>query len=441
MPQTPITDAVLDQLVAARALGQLNRRSVYPKVAVVSYESGAFERSQKVTVRRPKRRLAQDLDPRASAATYNEGEFFSAEVTLNRLWTDGFPVYGNDPSVALKRYIDETATQMADSIMTPNDDYMYSAFRSWVLPATGNVGIGAHAPLSIVASVDSNGQIAPITNTQVRQTETIFDRNNVPSSDRFMVLSATAKGDLIGDAIVVSTGNIPSGLSIQQGEFVSRGLPLGEFTSKYNFMVTGSNAVQGQAGRPAIHGALGTVAIASVAVNNAFSYADFSSFNPQLVGALDFTLTAPDSIANLAVGQIARIGTASKATAFGVILRIDTTTAIAPIITLAPYSPAGILLVAGQITPGTDVLSIPAIGSVNTANHREAILMANRSLREPTQGSGARATSLNDPETGLVIQIFIGQYEIARVRETNAYFMLTGTQISDSRKTALVLSA
>jgi len=207
-------------------------------------------------------------------------------------------------------------------------------------------------------------------------------------------------------------------------------------------MVAGSNAVQGQIGQTDLDtatGTQGTLAIASVVPNTAFTYADY--YATTYVGAVDITLTCGTALNNVAVGQIAQIGVTGSIAAFGDSLRIINTVPTAPVVTLVPFSPTGIQLSYAQLIPGTQQFSIPTIGSVNTVNHKEGMLMATRQLREPSLGSGARAASIVDPQTNLLIQVFSGQYDISRVREFNAGYLLTGTKISDVRKTALILSA
>jgi hypothetical protein len=433
--QNQINPALLEQAIAARALSQMSRISVFPKVCVTGYENGTFQRSEEVTVRRPKKRRAQDLNPRVAAATFDEGEFFSTKVKLERLWTDGFQVYGSDPSQSLQLYINETAQQTADAIIEPNDEYMYSRFRTWDIPTTGLVELGGTAPIAITAAVNG-ADISAMNNTALRNAETLLDKFNVPSSDRFCVLSAGAKGDFIGDGLIVSNNNanIPSNLVINQEQFVRQGLPLATFTPRYNFLVAGSNSVQGQNGVFDLDtNGSASLVLSAVALNPMFTYGDYKE--TKLAGAIDFTLTVTGSLANVAIGQIARIGTASGVKAFGVVLRVA-----ANVVTLVPYSPEGRVLTIDAFSTGTDELSIPNIGSVNTVNHREALLCATRRIKEPSQGSGAKGSSMTDRETGLTIQIFTGQYDLSRVREINAAYMLTGSKMSDTRKAGLILS-
>ncbi|NWF61781.1 MAG: hypothetical protein HXY43_21610 [Fischerella sp.] len=435
MPTPPFSPntALLETAIAQRALTQLNLAAMYPRVAVRDFEPGAFERGDEVKIRRPKRRTAIDLNPRVAPYTFTEAQFFAGNVRLERLWTDGFLTYGYDSTQTMERYIAETAEQIADAIVTPNDSYMYSQFRTWNIAATGNVDLGDHPPIAISACVDSNGQLTNFDNEGLRGATVFLDMENVPSSNRYCIISSTAKGAFLGDSVVV-TGFAAA--SIGSGQLIQRGLQLGDFVERYGFMVGGSNAVGNQAGIADLDTAAGTQAtlpIASVAANTVFRYADQGTVTS--VGAVDFTLTVGTALQGVAVGQIARIGTATKATAFGVILRIT-----GNVITLVPYAPDGTKLTAARITPGTDLFSIPTIPSVNTVNHMEGLAMATRRIAEPRRGSGAVAASITDPNTNLSIQVFTGQYDLGTVSEKNAAYMLTGSKITDFRKCGLILS-
>jgi hypothetical protein len=435
MPTQPFSPntALLETAIAQRALTQLNLAAMYPRVAVRNFEPGAFERGDTVKIRRPKRRVATDLNPRVAPFIFTEAQFFAGNVPLERLWTDGFLTYGYDSNQTMERYLDETSGQMADAIVTPNDSYMYSQFRTWSIAATGNVELGDHPPIAISACVDSTGQLSNFNNEGLRGANVYLDKENVPATNRYAIISSTAKGAFLGDSVVV-TGFAAT--SIGGGDLLRRGLQLGDFVERYGFMVGGSNTVGNQTGVPDLDTAAGTQAtlpIASVASNTAFRYADNATTT--LVGAVDFTLTVGTALQNVGVGQIARIGTATKATAFGVILRIS-----GNVVTLTPYAANGTKLGVGDIAPGTDLFSIPTISSVSTVNHVEGLVMATRRIAEPRRGSGAIAASIVDPITDLSIQIFTGQYDLATVSERNAGYMLTGSKITDFRKCGLILS-
>lgn len=437
MAYTPITAALLEQTVAARALTQLNRISVYGRTGISNYEPGAFQRGEDVKIRRPKRRVAQDVDPRGAGLTTSEGTFFNATVALEKLWGDGFPVYGHDASQAIARYVTETSGQMADSIATPKEDYEYGRFRAWTA-TTGAVAIGAHPPVQIVANVDSSGNFTDYDNVLLRAAGTVLDLQNVPSNDRFAVMSSTAKGAFLGDSIVVT--GFASALNLGSGQLIQTGLPNNQFVERYGFQCAGSNTVSGQAATNMLANAAGGV-VASTAANTSFTYADYEATT--YVGAVNVTLTASGTTigGGVGVGQIAKIAATSggAVVGFGVILRIDTTTATAPVITLVPYAPNGTLLTAAQITT-SHTMTIPAVPSVNTMHHREALLIANRAIAEPTPNSGARATTVVDAVNGNVLQLFSGQYDIRKLNEIIAVYLLSGARISDSRKCVLALS-
>lgn len=436
MPPTLITDALLPKLLAARALTQLNRQVIYPRTAVVGYENGVFERGETVKIRRPKRRVATDIDPRGSGLTLTEGTWYNAEVTLERLWGDGFPVYGSDPSQARQIYINETAQQMADAIATPNDDYMYDAFRTWSA-TTGAVALGAHPPLAIVASM-SNGTYSAFDNNVIRNAGVVLDVQNVPSAQRYAVLSSTAKGDFLGDSVAFN--GFGAALNLGAGSFIQTGIPTGTFVERYGFQCVGANSVKGQTGGNMAASDTAHLVVSSTAANTQFTVGDNN--NTTYIGAVNITLDASGTSLNNAVGvgAILRIDlNAGGNVAHGVVLRIDTTTATAPIITMVPYTLDGRILRAADITTAHRLV-FPSIPSVNTGHHQEGLLMATRTIAEPSPGSGAVATSLVDPRSGLVIQIFQGAYKIEKLQESQAYFFLTGSRFSDWRKGVLMLS-
>lgn len=424
MPYTPTpNDGLLEVSIAADALTQLNASCIYPKTGVVDYEDGAFERGETVKIRRSKRRRAQDLDPRVAAATYAEAQFFKGQVALERLWTDGFPVYGHDSKQTIDKYITESATQMADAVSTPNEEYLYSVFRTWNLPSTGAVALGDHPPIAIVASVDASGNFGLMDNAVARNSQLVMDRGNVPNSGKLStVLSSQAKSDFLGDTTILGF----AGMTAQAGNLIQGGLRNGQFVERYGFQMTGSNFVLGQS---AVSGAALTLTGAPT-LNALFTIADEATVTP--VGALDFIASATPT--GYAVGQIAQIRKGSTVVAHGVILRITTNT-----LTLVPYNLSGSKLAAAQFD-GTETVRVPFVPSVNTFHHEEALLIANRMIREPSNGSGARAASQINTDTNMLIQVFSGNYDQTRVRELMTCYMLTGAKISDFRKAGLALT-
>jgi hypothetical protein len=438
MPPTfTANDALLETRIAQSALTQLNLMAMYPRACVTNYEPGAFEVGNDVKIRRPKRRRATELNPRTAAGTFNEAAFFSGTVTLEKLWFDGWQTYGIDPRQTIERYLAETGSQMADAIAAPNDEYMNSLFTTWSA-TTGAVALGANAPVGLAACVDSTtGQLTNFNSSGLTGAGVVLDKENVPKADRYALISPVAGGAFLSDSIAV-TGFAAAGIG--GGQLIQEGMR--NFVPRFGFAVGTSNVITSQgaiADLDTSSGTQGTLAIASTAANTSFTYADNTTTT--YVGAINLTLTCATALStSVAVGQIARLGTSSNAKAFGVILRLDKTTPTAPVVTLVPFAPNGTKLTAADIVPGTDLFSIPSIPSINTVNHREGLLMATRRIAEPSPGSGAVAASITDTDTNLTIQVFRGNYDTGTVSEKNAYYMLTGSKISDFRKCALILS-
>ncbi|MFM5936709.1 MAG: hypothetical protein ACKOQ2_29225 [Dolichospermum sp.] len=436
-PQFTENDALLEKRIAISALKQLTLTAMYPRVCITDYESGAFQRGNEVKIRRPKRRRATSLNPRVAAGTFDEAGFFSGTVTLEHLWFDGWVTYGLDPSQTIDRYLKETGSMMADAIATPNDEYRNSLFTTWTA-TTGPVALGANAPIGLSACVDSTtGQLTNFNSSGLTSAGVILDKENVPKADRFALISPVAGGAFLSDAVAI-TGFAAS--TIGGGQIIQDGMR--NFIPRFGFSVGTSNVITSQSAITDLDtnaGIQATLAIASVAANSDFTYADNTTTTS--VGGINLTLTCTTALSNsVAVGQIARIGTSNTVKAFGVILRISRATPTAPVITLVPFAPNGTKLTATDIITGTDLFSITRIPSINTVNQREGILMATRKIAEPSPGSGAIAASANDPETNLTIQVFRGNYDTGTVSEKNAYYMLTGSKISDFRKCALILS-
>jgi len=427
-------DALLEKRIADSALTQLRLRAMYPRVAMTDYEDRAFNFGDVVTFRRAKRRRAQELDPRTGTLSFAEAEFASGELKLEKLFGDPIISYGHDSRQTMEKYMIETGEMIADAIATPNDEYMYSNFRTWNIASSGVVKLAAHPPIAISACVDfATGQLAKFNSNGLTGADTFLSQENVPGSNRFCVMSSSAKGAFLGDAVVV-TGFAAA--SIGSGQLIQRGLQVGEFVERYGFMAAGSNVVGGQsavADLDTAASAQATLPIGSIAANTDFQYADHTTLT--YLGAVNFTLTVGTALQNVAVGQIARIGTSSRATAFGVVLRVASN-----VVTLVPYSPEGIKLLPGDITPGTDVFSIPRIPSINTVNHREALAMATRMVRQPSPGSGAVAATVTDPDTNLTIQVFTGNFDVGNLTEKRAAYMLTGSKVTDFRKCGFILS-
>ncbi|NEZ65654.1 hypothetical protein D0962_23340 [Leptolyngbyaceae cyanobacterium CCMR0082] len=437
-----IDAALVSQALAARALTQLNKRAAFARGAVIGYEDGNFVFDQKVKVRRPRRRRAQNLDPRVGGINFNEGEFFNGDVALERLWVDGYPIYGSDAPGSLRLYVQETGDQMADAIISPNEDYLYDKFRTYTA-TTGAQEIGAHAPIRMTASLDANGELADFNADGIRHSATTLDGFEVPAEDRYCIMSTIAKGSFLGDSTLVD--GFAAALNIGAGNLIRTGLPNAEFVPRYGFSSTGSTSVYGQTAENMLANAAGAT-VSAAADDTDFTYKDLPA-GSNSIGATLLTLDATGTTIgpNVGVGQIVRLADAGNAHRyFGVILRIDTSTATAPVLTIVLNNAKGALVSAADITQITAATALTAtvlsVGSVNVAYHREALLIANRFLQEPSEGSGATATSLRDPQTNMTIQLFNGSYDLKTVSESRAAYMLTGALMSDVRKTSFILS-
>jgi len=449
----PISEALIQKNLAAAALTQLNKVAVFPRAAVTNYEAGNFQRDDRVKVRRPKRRQATNLNPRVTPLTLTEGEFFSGDVVLDRLWADGFKTYGSDPTQSLEMYIREVGSQMADGIATPNDTYLYSKFRTHAA-TTGTVELGMNAPIQIVASVNSTGDFTDYGAATHRAAATVLDGINgfeIPPDNRFAILSTAAKGAFLGDTTLID--GFASALNLASGNLIQTGMPNGQFVDRYGLQTAGSSSVTGQTAKNMLAAAVGGTAVtAAVSASAAavsgsdplFTYADESTGSSfRNAGAVQITLTATAttllSSGGPAVGDIVRLTGSSLPTFFAVILRIIDGATTAPKLVIVPFNAKGVRQSAAAITTSY-VVSIPDIPSVNVAYHQEMLLIANRAIREPSPGSGALATTLRSEQTNQVIQIFRGQYDLTTVSEGQAYYMLTGAALSDVRKGVLMLS-
>ena len=408
--------------------------------AVTGYEAGNFARDEKVKVRRPKRRRAQNLNPRVGNIPLTEGEFFNGDVTLERLWFDGFPIYGSDPTQSLQLYIQETGAQLGDSIMSPNEDYLYNKFRTYSA-TTGAQALGAHAPIRLTASIDGDGELTDFGDESLRFAGTVLDGFEVPDDNRYAILSTTAKGSFLGDTTLID--GFAAGLNLQSGRLIQTGVPNGQFVERRQFQTTGSTSVSGQV----TENMLGNAAVGEItaaAANTDFTYADLPT-GSNSVGAIDLTIDATGTTigGNVAVGQIMK-ASATGHTYFGVILRIDVSTPTAPVITTVLQDKRGNIIDAATATAVIAAVtlngSVPTIPSISPAFHQEALLVANRSIREPSPGSGATGTTFVDRQSNTLIQLFRGSYNLETVSEGQAAYLLTGSLLSDVRKTCLMLS-
>jgi hypothetical protein len=440
---TSITSALLQQSIAAKALTTLNLMSIFPLIATTDYENGTFERGEQVTIRIARQKLAQDFDPRAGGFTYTEGSYATDTVTLERLWTEGFPIYSHDAPAAVAKYIVEIGAQVAKGIAVPNDAYMYGKFRT-VAATSGAVQYFANAPVQVVANVDATGTFTSFDNQVVRNAGQVFDTASVPASDRYIVMSSVAKNAFLGDSVRV-TGFAAA--SRGSGDLIIDGLANNTFTPVYGFSAGACNTVNGQIAVSDMDTAASSQAelpVASIAQDTT-SFFDSAKSAATPLGAINVTLTAGTALyigaGGVAVGQIAQIRTTGNVPkAHMVILRIANAGTTAPIITGVPYTPAGVLLTAADFVAG-DKLRIPAIGSVNVASHKEGLLLSSREIALPQANSGAVGATQIDPVTKIAISVIKGAYDNKTLSQILSYHSLLGAKFSDHKKGCLMLTA
>lgn len=437
-PQALITE----KLVARRALTQLNRLSIFARTGMGDYEDGAFEVGDTVKFRRPKISQAQEYDPRTgNGLILNQPGYITGELKLDKLYTNGFPIFSSD--YRIDTYVQDFSTQIAFSIGTIFDTYLYNLFRTLDHASSGPVQYAANAPLAIVATENNNGQLTDFNRTLLVNAGTTLELENVPPGARYAVLSSTAKGAYIGEAIPVDAGYMEA--LAGGAQLLQQGLPTGQFVPRHGFLVGGSNTVSSQSGVDDLDSSAGnqaSIAIAAVEAdthnggNPFFTYGDFAT--PTSLGAVRLTLTTTGNLINVAVGQIARLGpTNGSAKGYGVILRVD---APNKYVWLVPYTMKGVKLTPAQISTSTDRFSIPTIPSVSVAMHQESLVFSSRQMRAPSDGSGATAITQVDPSNNLAMQIWRGSYDVTRFRESQVATLLVGAKITDFRKCALMLS-
>lgn len=431
------------KMLAARSLTQLYLTSFFAKASATEYNGNqGFEKGETISIRRPRiKGEAEDYDPRnvnGDPANSSDAGHVVVNLTLSHLFTDGFPTYSHDGNVAM--YVNDNAEVSTAAIRSSYEKAAYlECFRDFSsVPASGLVSYAAASPLQIVAAMDGANNtgvnLAPFSASALTNASTVLDRAEVPDGSRYTALSATAKGAFIGDEPMQR-----SYVAAQAGGagILTDGLPMGALVSRYGFMVGGTNAITHQSAVANVANSAATAAITAIAQDTAvFFAADYASLTS--LGAVKITIGNNWNTAagGVAVGQIAQIKNAggTATIAFGVILRISSAD-----IWMVPYSPAGVKMTAAEIPTGA-VVSVPMIGSVNVAYHREHLVTAARLLKPPTPNSGAVAVSASDQESGLAMQLIRGSYDVDRFREGSRLAMLCGFKGTDYRKACLVLS-
>ena len=434
---------ITEKLVARRTLTQLNRLSVFTSAGMGDFEpQGTWEVGNTVKFRRPRISEAVEYDPRTGTGlTLTQPGYITGELTLESLLANGFPIYSSDYRV--DQYIQDFSNQMSLSIGVKFDTNLYNKFRTPIHASTGEVGYAANPPIACVAAESSSGQLTDFNRQVLVNAGTVLDRENTPPTERYALLSSTAKGAYIGESIPVEAGYVEA-LAGGAG-MLTNGMPVGQFTMRHGFMVGSGNVIGSQTAVDDLDSTAGnsaSVAISAAVADTAnggnpfFVKSDYTTPTP--LGAIVLTLTTTGALQNVAVGQVARIGAANAtAKAYGVILRVDVANKK---VWLVPFSVKGLQLTAPQINTSTDLFSVPEIPSISISLHKEALVYATRLMRQPSEGSGAVCVTQVDQQANLALQIWRGSFDVTRFRESLVATLLMGSKITDYRKTVLILS-
>lgn len=442
----------LDVAAAVRTLAdgslfQLYRSSAFARAAVTSLEgrdlNSYFEKGQTTTLTRPKDiGEAQDYDPRSgSDASISETSFVNISLTLEKLFTAGFRVYSHDADVP--RYTRDFSMSTGGAVRKSFDDYLYNTgFRTWSLAASGDVYLGNNPPVQICFQETSGGLLTDFSDQLLLSAGGTLGQADVPETNRFARLSARAAQSYMG-AITPVTGAAlaQAGAPLAQMGLTQAAYMAQDFDMR-GFMVRGSNAITGQTAVADLGDGAAVEPISAFATatgTDEFFFLDKAT--DTTAGAVRVTVDQTASlVAGVAVGKIARIGGASAAAlAYGVILRVD---AANKHVWLVPYNANGKALTAAELTAlgGTPNFSVPQIGSVNVGYHREHLAFATRLLAQPGPGEGAVAEAAVDLDTGLIMQVFKGSFNIHRFAGGIRTACLCGAEPTDMRKATLLLS-
>lgn len=433
---------IIEKLVARAALTQLNNISVFARAALGDYEEGSFQVGDTVKFRRARISNAVDYDPRTGVGlNLEQPGYVTGELKLERLLANGFPIYSSDYQI--DTYVRDFGEQLAFSIATEFDRYLYGKFRTPVHAAAGVVEYSANPPLAIVASETNSGELADFNRYVLVNSNTVLERENVPPGQRYAILSTTAKGSYIGEAVPVDAGYLEA---IAGGaQLLQNGLPTGQFVPRHGFMVGGSNLTSSQMGDLSLDASVGNATAIAIAAVEADLHNGGSAFflkgdyqQQTVLGAVRLTVTTTGALQNIAVGDIARLGPDNGiARAYGVVLRVDLANKY---VWLVPYSPKGRLLTAAEVNTTTDKLSIPTIPSISVAYHQEALAFSTRQMRAPSMGSGAVAATQMDPGTRIAMQVWRGSYDVTKFREAQAATLLCGAKLTHAQKAVLMIS-
>jgi hypothetical protein len=397
-----------------------------------------FDVGDTVTVRRVKDSGAADeYNPRSgSDAPSAEPGYVTGQIVLEKLFTKAYPVYSHDANIA--SYLSDYAVSTGMAIKKSIDDYFYNRFRTWSLVGSGAENIDVHPPTGVSWKENSSGVLQGFSRDNLLYAGLILDQNEVPSTNRKARIGAVAKTSFLSDAIAVVGEPGAYAGSSPGTSLINTGLPIGTDIYRDGFLVSGSNAVTGQTAVADLGDGDATEPLATAADDTTvFFKGDLATSTP--LGAVEFTIDQTAALnAGVAVGKIARIGAGNAtAIAYGVILRV---TAATKKVWLVPYGPTGNIIPAATFTTSHS-FSVPAIREVNVAAHTEALLYASRAILPPSADSGAVSASVFEAQTGLILQVLKGTYQINQFKETIRSAVLLGAKMTDYRKACLMLSA
>ena len=226
--------------LAAASLTQLYRSSFFARAAVTEFnDQQLFEKGQATSISRPKDSgTADDYDPRSGTdAGSTEPGNVIINLTLERLFTKGFPVYSHDADPA--RYIRDYSQSNAGALRKSFDNYLYNTCaRTYSIAASGAVNYAANAPIQIVASAGASSFNAFDSDTLINA-GTVLNSRDVPGDGRYVALSSAAAGAFLGDAVLVEgfTATAAGSATLLQG-----GMGSGVMVNRYGFMTGLSNA-------------------------------------------------------------------------------------------------------------------------------------------------------------------------------------------------------
>jgi hypothetical protein len=430
---------ILPTSLAAEALQQLNLMSVFAQAAMGGYGEGAFSYGKQVQFRRIQIANAQKYNPRSNVpATQQDIGYVTGYLNLDDLYTAGVPLYSSD--YGMEKYLVEAGRAIAFSITMGFDVDLYNRFRTPTHASIGSVAYGTNMPLRIVAN-EVNGVFSPFNQQLLIRGGAAMESENVAPGDQFAIISTNAKADFLDSQTPVNAGAAYDRAGVTN--LVQNGLPINRFVERMGFQVGSSNVIAANGLQTAtadldtVAGSSPTLAIASAfADTTLFFKADYAVSTA--LGAVALTLTCT-GLQNVAVGQIARVANSGNVTiAYGIVLRVDT---LNKQVWLVPYAPNGTLLTSVDLSASGATFSIPTVPSVNVGYKKSALIYDTRQMEAPPEGAGATMVGAKDDQSGLMLQIWQGGYDVNQFKSSMRYSLLSGSTFNDYRCGVFMLSA